>query len=59
MSVADTVVGRGESEHKAFTANQLVPMSPVAKKRSIDQPIRTGSTESMADWANKTGGIGF
>ncbi len=59
VSLADTVVGRGESEHKAQTANQLVPTSPVAKKRSVDQPIRTESTESVTDWANRTGAIGF
>ncbi len=27
-----SVIGRGESERKAQTANQLVPTSPVAKK---------------------------
>ncbi len=31
VSLADTVVGRGESELKARTADQLVPTSPVAK----------------------------
>ncbi len=40
-----SVVGRGESEHKAQTSNQLVLTLPVAKKRSIDRPIRTESTE--------------
>ncbi len=35
------VVGRGESEHKARTANQLVPTSLTAKKHSLDRTIRT------------------
>ncbi len=34
-------------------------MSSVAKKHSVDRPIRTGSTESVTDWANRTGAIGF
>ncbi len=54
-----SVVGRGESERKAQTANQLIPMSPVAKKRSVDWPVRTESTESVTDWAKRTGMIGF
>ncbi len=29
------------------------------KKRSIDQPIRTEITESITDWANRAGTIGF
>ncbi len=29
-------------------------MSPVDKKCSVDQPIRTKSTESVTDWANRT-----
>ncbi len=53
------VVGRGESERTARTATQLALMSPVAKKHCIDQPIRTESTESVTDWANRTGVIGF
>ncbi len=40
-------------------ADQLVLTSPVAKKRSIDRPITTESTESITDWANRTGVIGF
>ncbi len=35
-----SVVCRGESEQKARTANQLVPTSPDAKKRSTKQQIR-------------------
>ncbi len=54
-----SVFGGGESERKARTANQLVLMSPVAKKHGEDQPIRTGSTESITDWANRMGAIGF
>ncbi len=36
-----------------------VPTSTVAKKRGIDQPIRTKRTESVTDWANRMGAIGF
>ncbi len=50
MWLADTD-GRGESEHKTRTANQLDLMSPVAKKHSVDQPIRTESPECVAVWA--------
>ncbi len=32
-----SAVSRGESEHKARTANQLVPTSPVAKRRLANQ----------------------
>ncbi len=53
------VVGRDKSERKAQTANQLVPTSPVARKRSVDQPITTKSTEGVTDWANRMGTIGF
>ncbi len=35
------------------------PTSPVTKKCSVDRPIRTQSTESVTDWSNRTGGIGF
>ncbi len=52
-----SVVGRGESAHKAPTAILLVPTSPVTEKRSVDRPIRTESTESITDWANRTGAI--
>ncbi len=48
-----SVVGRDELYRKAKTANQLVPTSPVAKKHSVDWPIRTESTESVTDWANR------
>ncbi len=48
-----SVVGRGESELKARAANQLVSMSPVVKKRRVDQPIRTESAESVTDWAKR------
>ncbi len=34
-------------------------MSPISKKPSIDQPIRTESTESVTDWTNRMGAIGF
>ncbi len=44
-----SIVGRGESEHKAGTTYQLVPTSPAAKKRSVVQPIRTESTGSVPD----------
>ncbi len=44
MSLADTLLLRGESERKARTANQLILMSSVAKNRSIDRLIRTEST---------------
>ncbi len=40
VSLADTLVGRGESEPEAQTANQLVPMSPVTKKRSVDSYLQ-------------------
>ncbi len=36
---ADTVVGTGKSMLKARTADQLVSMSPGAKRCSIDQPM--------------------
>ncbi len=49
-----SAVSRGESEHKAQTACQLVPMSPVAKKCSVDRRIR-----SVAVGANTTGTVGF
>ncbi len=48
-----------EWELKARTANQFVLTSPVAEKCSVDRPIRTESTESVTDWANRTGAIGF
>ncbi len=51
--------GLNWSERKEQIANQLVPMSPVAKKCSVDRPIRTESTESVTDWANRTGAIVF
>ncbi len=50
---------RGESECRARTANQLIPMSPAPKKCSVDWPIRTEITESITDWANKTRVTGF
>ncbi len=59
MSLADTVVGRGESERKAQTTDQLVLTSPVVKERGADQPIRTESTESVTDWTNRTALIRF
>ncbi len=37
-------------------ANQLLPTSPVAKTLSVDRPE---STESVTDWANRTGAIGL
>ncbi len=40
-------------------SNQFVPTSPVVKKCSIDQPIRTESTESFTDWANRMGARRF
>ncbi len=52
-------LSKGESEHKAQTANQLIPTSPVAKKRGIDWPVRTESIESITDWANRTGVMRF
>ncbi len=52
-------VDRVKSEHKAETANQLVMTSPVTKKRTVDQPIRTESTERVTDWTNRTGAMGF
>ncbi len=52
-----SVFGRGNS--KAQTANQLPPTSPVTKRRSVDRPIRTESTESITDWTNRMGVIGF
>ncbi len=57
MACRFSVVGRGESERKARAANQLALTSPVAKKRSVDRPIRTESIESVTDWANRTGAI--
>ncbi len=35
-----SVVGRGESERKAQTANQLIPTLPVAETQSVDWGIR-------------------
>ncbi len=54
-----SVVGRGESEREAQTANRFIQMSPVTNKRSTDQLIGTESTESITDWAKRTGEIGF
>ncbi len=54
-----SVVGRGKSEHQVRIANQLVPATPVTKKCSINQPIRTQGIESITDWANRMGGTGF
>ncbi len=54
-----SVVSRGESEHKARTTNQLMLMSSVTKERNVDRSIRTESTESVTDWANKMGATGF
>ncbi len=53
-----SVVGRGESECKAQTANQLLPTSPMTQEHSIDQWIKTESTESITDWANRMVVIG-
>ncbi len=47
VSLADTNVGTGKSEHKARTANQLVLMSPVANKHNVDQSSGRESTESF------------
>ncbi len=52
MWLADTLVGRVESEQKTQTAHQLAQMSTVAKKRSIDRPIRTASTETERIFTN-------
>ncbi len=58
--LADTLLSTvGESESKAQTAYQLAATSPVAEKHSADQPIRTESTESATDRANRTGAIAF
>ncbi len=54
-----SVVSRGKSERKTQTVNQLVPTSPVAKKCSLERPIRTESTESVTDWPNRMEVIGF
>ncbi len=61
MSLADAVVGRGESERKAptATANQLIPTSPVAKKCNVISKLVLESTERVIDLANRTGVIGF
>ncbi len=59
MSLADTLVSRDESERKAQIANQLLLTSPWAKKRSVDWLVMTQSTESITDWANRTGAIGL
>ncbi len=53
------VVGRGESECTAQAAYQVVMMCPVAKKCSLDPRIRIESTESITDWTNRVGEIGF
>ncbi len=60
VSLADTLLS-AEVSHSvnALTANQLVPVSPVAKKCSTDQPIRTENIKSVTEWANRTGAIGF
>ncbi len=34
------VFGRGKSEGKTETANKRVPLSPVAKKHSVEQSVR-------------------
>ncbi len=51
MSLADTLLSAEAGQSVTQTANQLVPTSPVAKKRSVDQPIRTESTESITDFS--------
>ncbi len=51
------VVGRGQSECKEQTAYHLVPMPAVAKKFTVDLPVREVSTESVPDWAKRTGAI--
>ncbi len=38
---------------RARWANQLLLTSPVAKKRSVDRPIRTESTESVIDFSSR------
>ncbi len=53
LKIEPTLVSRGESERKAQTANQLVQTSPVTMRSSVDRPIRTESTESVTDWANR------
>ncbi len=54
-----SVVGRGKLDCQTRTANQLLSMSLVAEKCSIEQPIRTETTESASNWANRTKAIGF
>ncbi len=57
VSLAYTIVGRSESECEARTAKQIILTSPVVKTHSMDWPGR--STESVTDWANRKGAIGF
>ncbi len=52
-------VGRGKLGHTAQTSNQLIPMSPVTEKHSVDWPARTERTGSITDRANRTGAMGF
>ncbi len=57
VSLADTLLSAEASQSARH--NQLIPTSPVAKKRSADGPIRTESTESVTDWTNRKGVVGF
>ncbi len=47
VACKDFIVGRGEPEPKARTANQLVLTLSIANKCRVDRPIRTESAASL------------
>ncbi len=57
--LVDTLLSAEASQREAWSANQFVLMSPVAKKRSVDRPVRIDSTESVTNWGIGTGVMGF
>ncbi len=53
MSLADTIL-LSAVVSQSVRHEQLIMMSPVVKKRRVDWPIRTESTESVTDMAKMT-----
>ncbi len=45
--------------HSVVSSQSVALRSPVALTRSVDRQIRTESTESVTDWANRSEAIGF
>ncbi len=61
MPLADTATLSAQVSHESEVceANQLILTSPVADKSSAHRPIRTKSTDSITDWANRAAVLRF